>query len=195
MSETTTKQEDTAAVQVAKINARQVIIVAVVTAVSGLVGAFIQGSFSSNKIKGLQQELEGPSASVVERKALYPLTADQIEDDLRMTANKRSVVTDDELSDEELQFKRLKRSVFFNMVILRANSIILEGTLDELKKRGYHWVDDSKARLIAEFPKIKTLRLRWLEDKAIPAFQEAFAEIARDPSIQSMASAEVVLPT
>ncbi|WP_157642250.1 hypothetical protein [Burkholderia ubonensis] len=69
------------------------IAVAIITAVSGIAGALIQSKATSGtivhlkgQVKGLQTELQGPGASAAEREALYRLTADHIESDLRLTA-------------------------------------------------------------------------------------------------------------
>lgn len=202
------KDKNEAAITVAQINAKQIIIVTVITAISGTLGAVVQGYFGSRQveglktnlvktsgtIEGLREELEGPGASIVERKALYQLTADVIEDDLKLTRNKRDAVSPAELSDEELQFKRLKRSVFVHMDDIRANKSILENTLDEVAKRGYDWVVRQKPIIVADFAILKTSKLRWLEDRAIPALQDAIDEIERRPRIQDIPRADVNCP-
>lgn len=96
---TSERSKDRNAIQIARINARQIILVTIITALSGIAGALIQGMFASGKIEslrnqlagstskveGLQKDLEGPGASAVEREALYRLTADYIESDLALT--------------------------------------------------------------------------------------------------------------
>jgi hypothetical protein len=200
--------KDEAAIAVAQINAKQIIIVTVITAISGTFGAAIQGYFSSRQvnalktnlarttgtIEGLQKELEGPAVSVVERKALYQLTADVIESDVKLTSNKRDAVSSDELSDQDLQYKRIRRSVFVHMGELRANTAILQNTLDEVSKRGYDWIAQQKPKIVADFPTIKAAKLRWIEDHAIPALQDAIDEIQRHPFIQNIPRADVQLP-
>jgi hypothetical protein len=96
----------------------------------------------------------------VEREALYRLTADHIEGDLKLTVGKRNVVQPGELSDTELNYRRLRRAVFLNMVVLRANRTILENTLQALTMRGHGWIEAQKSRSISEFPEIKAVRLR-----------------------------------
>jgi len=196
---------DQTAVQVAHINARQIILVTVITAISGVVGAVIQGVFSSQrisglqaslsqsdeKIGGLQDELNGPAASVAERKALYRLTADFLEDDMRLTSGKGELDLPPGLSEDELDYRRLKRAVFLNLDALRANDAILKTTIDELQKRGHGWVAQQEARLMAALPQLKAAKLRWLEDWAIPTLQRTMDEIGVR---QSIPSAVVPLP-
>lgn len=205
---TSDRPEDRNAIQIARITARQVILVTIITAVSGIAGALIQGMFASGKIEslrekltssaskveGLQKDLEGPGASAVEREALYRLTADYIESDLALTAGKRNVVRPAELSDTELNYRLLRRAVFLNMAVLRANQTIIENTLKTLTMRGRGWIEGQKARIISEFPEIKAARLRWLEDVAIPRLQQSIGDAAARPIVQSVPSALVSLP-
>ena len=205
---TPSRRDSETEITIAQINARQIILVTIITAASGIVGAVIQGVLASGKIetlknhlisstskvKDLQNDLEGPSASTVERDALYRLTSNSIESDLALTAEKRNVVKPAELADNELNYRRLRRAVFLNMDILRANRTILENTFDTLTKRGHRWVDGQKARLISEFPEIKATRLRWLEDAAVPRLQHSIDEKERHPLSRSVPAAEVPSP-
>jgi hypothetical protein len=192
--------------RIAQINARQAIYIALITAVAGIVGALIQGYFSSGKIQGLTEqlkssdskvedlkgELAGPSASVVERDALYRLTADRLEGDLELTAGKGGGGQGAELAPTELQYRVLRRAIFLNLDVLRANPTILENTLETLVARGRPWVENQRARIVAEFPAIKSARLRWLQDVAIPELQRARS--AAGQMSQSVPSAKVALP-
>jgi hypothetical protein len=202
------RSEDRNGIEIARINARQIIIVTIITAVSGLAGALIQGMFaagkidslsdqlrsSTSKVEGLQKDLEGPGASAVEREALYRLTTDYIEGDIVLTAGKGGPGQPDELSDTELNYRRLKRAVFLNVGPLRANRTILENTLQMLTQRGRGWIEGQRARIIAEFPELRATRLRWLEDVAIPRLQQSIDEIATRPMVQSLPNAKVPLP-
>jgi len=163
--------EEQNAVRIARINARQIIVVTIITAISAIAGALIQGRFASEKVEGLRKELTGSASKVeslqkdldgvtVEREALYRLTADHIEDDLKLTVGKRNVVQPGELSYTELNYRRLRRAVFLNMVVLRANRTILENTLQALTLRGHGWIEAKKSRIISEFLEIKAVRLR-----------------------------------
>jgi hypothetical protein len=122
---------------------------------------------------------------------LYQLTADYLEGSLKFTAGKERII-DEETDLKIVRYKRLKRSIFLNMRVLQANQTILEHTLEQLEKRGYSWVSDQTPRLVAEFPKIKTQRLRCLEDKAIPALEQEIA--STPPMVQSVPQARVPLP-
>ena len=212
--------EEQSSVRIARINAQQVILVTIITAIAGIAGALIQGKVASGKVEGLkkeitssasentdlrekvtsstskieslQKDLEGPGASAVERDALYRLTANYIEADLRLTAGKRSLVPPSELSDTELNYRMLRRAVFLNMPVLRANGTILESTLQTLILRGRGWIEAQKSRIISEFPLIKATRLRWLEDVAIPQLQRIISGAGM--ATQSVPSAEVPLP-
>ncbi|KVX19470.1 hypothetical protein WL03_10955 [Burkholderia ubonensis] len=194
------RPEESAAARVARITALQAIVVAIITAVSGIAGALIQSKATSGtivhlkgQVKGLQTELQGPGASAAEREALYRLTADHIESDLRLIAGKRSLIPPEEVSDTELKYRMLRRAIFLNMGILRANRTILEGTLQTVKKRGYAWIDEQQARVVAEFPELEAIRLRWLEDVAIPRLQHVIDAEANNVS-QSLPNASVLLP-
>ncbi len=194
------------AVRIARINAGQVIIVAIITAISGIIaGALTQGKLTSGKVDGLKKELTSSAskveilqkdldASAVEREALYRLTADYIEGDLNLTEGKGGIIDTRELSNAELDYRRLRRSVFLNMSVLRANQTILENTLQALTLRGHEWIPAQKNRIISEFPGIKATRLRWLEDVAIPALQRSRDEMRQHPMSQSVASTNVLLP-
>jgi hypothetical protein len=197
---------DRQALQLARINFRQAVLVAAITAVAGTAGALIQGYFSSGRIQGLtsklehsdakvkdlQGELAGPGASAVERDALYRLTADRFENDFKLTEGKGRSGSTGRLSQTELNYRLLRRAVFLNLDVLRANPTILQNTLDALVARGHPWVAEQKARIVAEFTQIKAIRLRWLQDVAVPQLERAIN--GAGPATQSIPFAQVALP-
>ncbi len=74
------------------------------------------------------------------------------------------VVTD----RNEIHFRILKRAVFNHISDFKGDAGILKRALVHLEKRGYQEIQGNAIRLIKEYPSIMTMRLRWLEDKAIP---------------------------
>src|SRR6266516_2124436 len=118
------QSETRSAIEVARITARQVILVTIITAAAGIVGAIIQGVFSSHKNErlatqltstnmkagGLEQRLKESEA---EREALYRLTANYLESDLHSTSVKGGDAAESSgLSETELAYRRLRRAVF-----------------------------------------------------------------------------------
>lgn len=194
------------AVQIARLGFRQAIVVTVITAGAAIVGALIQtgrlqGQIHTRdeqlqsrtaEVRTLQGQLAGASTSVDEKEALYRLTADRLESDLNLTADKGGPAAGPGLAETELNFRRLRHAVFFNMTTLQGSQPILEGTLTRLAARGRPWVAPVKDKLVAGFPDLKALRLRWLQDAAIPALQRAIAQ--RSPMQQSLPSATVAVP-
>ncbi len=159
--------ETRSAIEVARITARQVILVTIITAAAGIVGAIIQGVFTSHKNESLATQLSSSDA-------------DKSSDSSG-------------LSETELAYRRLRRAVFLNMSVLRANATIVEKTLDTLAQRGHKWVAPQKAGILADLPDLKTTRLRWLEDTAIPQLQQSIDAFVRRPA-QGIPTARVYLP-
>ena len=187
--------EDRSAIEVARINARQVILVTIITAVAGIAGAMIQGVFSSGKIDSLNTQLTTSHAEVeVIGEALYRLTSNYIESYLFSTSRPEKAIAARQsgISESEFSYRRLRQAIFFNIDVLRANGTILEKTLGTLSQRGHNWIAPQKARILADFPEILATRLRWLEDEAIPALDRATRE--QNPVMQQVPTAKVPLP-
>lgn len=127
-----------------------------------------------------------------ERLALYRLTADRLQEDLKLTAGKGGRVLPVDLTEADVRYRSLRRSVFLNLMTLEADESVLRGSLDTLEKRGYSWIGAHRARLLTEFPQIKVSRLRFLEDVVTPALQRAIQQ--HSPVAQSLPSASVALP-
>jgi hypothetical protein len=175
-----------AAVQVAKVNAKQAVAVALIAALSGIVGAALQAKLGSSASS--QSKLEATSSSEHEKKALYKFMTDYLESEVGLTSAKGGT----ENPDDEIRYKRLFQAGFLTTGVMQADAGIWETTLNNLANRGYPWVTEYVPRLKAEYPKIKQLKLRWLEDKAIPQLQH---EIETRPiGVQSLPSAPVTLP-
>jgi hypothetical protein len=200
------KENQQDALAVARINSRQVIVVTIITALSGLLGALIQNRSTSGKIETLNQQLassaskvdslkEDSALSADERAALYSFTSEALEeDDLSLTGGKGELVEPRELPRSEVSYRRLRRAVFLNMVPLRANRAILDNTLEALINQGYEWIRPHKARLVSEFPEIQRTRLIWLKDVAIPALEKSRNELEATPGLQEGPMAKVPLP-
>jgi hypothetical protein len=149
---------------------------------------------SKDRLSTLEQSADRngsfPPASELERRALYIILADRLEAELRTTAGKRRMV-EEGASAEDVDFKRMQRAIFFNISALQADPVILGYTLDELEKRGHRFVRTIRPRVLAEFPALRQARLRWLEDKAVPALE---AEIRSMGAAQQQPFARVPLP-
>src|SRR5262249_25995909 len=106
-----------------------------------------------------------------EQKALDRLVADRIESSLAESSGKdhMSIGT---LDNNEFLYRRLRKAVFLNIRSFQANDEILKGGLTTLTKRGYQIKEEMIGRLVAEMPELKAIKLRWLEDEAIPALQK-----------------------
>ena len=139
-----------------------------------------------------QRSPEAVSAS--EKKALNRLVADRLQWGLQESEGK-TVGSGSADGDEydEIRYKRLRKAVFLNLLYFQADSTILKDSLESLNKRGYTFVAMHITRLVAELPRIKTAKLRWLEDQAIPALRHDI-ELLRHSPVQRGAAASVVLP-
>jgi len=129
-----------------------------------------------------------------QRKALSRLVADRFEWILQESEGK-SVNRSDSGSDEynEMQYRRLRRSVFFNLRYFQADETILKEALESLNRRGHSFDSVHITRIVAELPRIRAARLRWLEDEAIPALRRDMELLSQRPT-QREAEAYVVLP-
>jgi hypothetical protein len=195
MPKTPKTSEDSTDVRVARVTAQQVIVVAAITAISGIVIALVQtrGPAKQNDTVSTAPVVRPASetTSTAERLALYRLIADRLEEDLRLTAAKGAARPPD-VAEADIRFRSLRRSIFLNMMTLQADELVLRNSLDTLGKRGYSWVDEHRARLLAEFPQIKVSRLRFLEDVVMPALRKAIQQ--HSPVAQSIPTISVPLP-
>src|SRR4051794_31861433 len=77
-------------IAIARINARQAILVAVISASTGIAGALIQGMLSSHKVEVAEQKAHdfktALGQSEADREALYRLIANHLEEDLIATS-------------------------------------------------------------------------------------------------------------
>lgn len=125
-----------------------------------------------------------------QQKALNRLVSKRFENALRVTSGKVGATKEE---NDEIQFKRLRKAVFQQMLSFQANTQILKNALETLESRGFKNVSVHKSRLLREMPHLKSERLRWLEDKAIPALQKSIEPIQRS-FLQSVPKANVPLP-
>jgi hypothetical protein len=170
-------------VTVAKITAVQAVIVALIAAI---------GSVSVGYLTGINTK---PTSTEVEKlnRVANRYVTDRIEGDLETTIGKQGSVPDSQAS--EIFYRRLKRSVFLNLLSFQASDEILESSLKSLKGRGQPITDVQIDKLIAEMPELKQIRLRWLEDQAIPALLKAKeSHSGVGPNQVAPPSAEVPLP-
>src|SRR5258706_1951407 len=93
------RPESQTAIEVARITARQVILVTIITATAGTLGAVIQGFVNFRKNNSIHAQLDTTAkrAGVLEkelkesgpeREALYRLTANYLENDLALSSGK-----------------------------------------------------------------------------------------------------------
>ena len=137
---------------------------------------------------------EVPASENPTFKKLLNLSADYLEESLANTRRKFSIAQQDNATDEsEIQYRRLRRAIFFNCWSFQADKAILTESLALLDARGYSFIADHKARLLSEFDKIKQLRLRWLEDSAIRELALEQEKMRQSPA-QSAPSAWVLIP-
>jgi hypothetical protein len=185
------KHIDQPEVKVAWIKLWQVIAATIITVIGGIVGAVLQSSFGKNEssnhvsqielLKKENEQLneklkrneaagrERTTAILNERNALYQITADRLQSSLGLTSAKVDDAKNTDVVD--INYKRVKLAVFKNMYTLHADESITDMTLQQLTKRGFAWVSQVKPRLLTEFSDIRVMRLRWLEDKAIPSLR------------------------
>ena len=93
----------------------------------------------------------------------------------------------------EIQYKRLRKAVFLRLLSFQADITILKDSLESLTKRGHSFVAIHITRILGELPRIKSEKLRWLEDQAIPALRRDIEDVQNSP-VQRGASASVILP-
>lgn len=96
------------------------------------------------------------------------------------------------LDEKEVAYRLLRRGVFRDMMLFSADRTLLQETLDELVRRN-RITEGMAGRLLAELPQLKTLRLQWLTETAIPMVERATAQL-RDSPIQAIPGADVPLP-
>ncbi|NET05168.1 MAG: hypothetical protein F6K16_10670 [Symploca sp. SIO2B6] len=89
----------------------------------------------------------------------------------------------------------MRKAVFLNLLSFEADEEILKSGLESLQRRGYSFISSEYInRLIAELPRLKASKLRWLEDQAIPALRRDLEELQNSP-VQRSARASVPLPS
>lgn len=123
--------------------------------------------------------------------ALNRLVSEKLEWALKETGGKSGTTLDE---NDEIQYNRLKKAVFQEMLSFQANTNILQSALETLANRGFRNVLIHKARLLGELPRLKTERLRWLEDKAIPELRKDIELLQSRPMIQRGPRASIPLP-
>lgn len=125
--------------------------------------------------------------------ALNRFVADNIEGTMR-AANKpgaKGVDTEDSTAVDEFNYKLLRRAVFFNVLSFEASAPILKGGLETLRRRDVLKNSEHIGRVLSQLPDLLRIRLRWLEDEAIPALRRAIEEHGGK---QDAVFAEVPLP-
>lgn len=91
----------------------------------------------------------------------------------------------------EVYLNLLKRSVFENLAVFDGDASVLEGALRSVVRRGRTEFERHTATVVEDLGDIMRMRLRWLEDIAIPALQEDIRSIGVE---QRSPMARVLLP-
>lgn len=123
------------------------------------------------QLVGAQESMkvfEGKSTS--ESRVLDRLVADSIESHWRYTRAKTRRVS--ESNRTALRCILVKRAAFIDLRKFEANDTILKNALIHLTNRGYTDMSPCVESVVNDLDSIKILKLRWLEDKAIPALQD-----------------------
>jgi hypothetical protein len=115
---------------------------------------------------------------------------ESLENDWRITSNKQLFNN----SIKDLDFKRLQRVVFLNFLKFNADKTILQQSLLALHKTSGEIATSDINRILSNFNNLMQLKLKWLNNSAIPAMNEAFEYIEKHPQIQSGPSATIKLP-
>jgi len=74
--------------------------------------------------------------------------------------------------ESEAHYRILKRAVFNHLSDFECDAGVLSRALSHLVNRGRSEVEAHVERIVSELPQITQLRLRWLEDDAIPALRK-----------------------
>ena len=162
-------------VLIARINARQVIIVTLITGVSGVLGALVQ-----NKIIDARRHEPAASAHDTigvtltvasrERDLLYTLLADAVETDLRRELRSTATVTPAHRRRAgEARYAALRRALFLNIGRMGGDERVAAHTLGVLVARWHLWLSPERSRVMAEWGEIRATRLAWLQEVAIPS--------------------------
>jgi len=115
------------------------------------------------------------------------------------TGAKTMIVADKSLdptvTDEtQAHFRLLERAVFKHVADFEGNADMLSRALAILEKQGRAEVAGNADKLVRELPRLVTMRLRWLEDKAIPALRADIELLSSRPLEQRDPIASVPIP-
>jgi hypothetical protein len=121
-----------------------------------------------------------------EREAFRQLAAASLEDDLAQTREKG----ESPLASQDVQLRRARQALFFNISIFPKNPEPLRAALEILVRRTLINREITET-LLSEANEIRAARLTWVRDVAIPALHLATTELGPG---QSGLSANVELP-
>jgi len=115
-----------------------------------------------------------------ERRLLIRMIADRIKGFEGVAANKGFIFEDPnyyrKVSDQ-IHYRSLRLAVFENLFYAGGKRDLISEALDFLPKIGYRLGDSQKENILKEFDYIRSIRIRWLEQEAIPAFHRYFDRI------------------
>ena len=145
-----------------------------------------------SQLAAAERKLASVDASrTAERATLFRLLADRLESDFG-SKGRGKVSQVAEAQQPDAWCTLLRRAVFRHLRTLEADPEIVRGTLSHLTVRGFEELAPCVDKVAGDLHGLKVARLRWLQQSAIPALQEA--ELAERPQQQSQTSVAVPLP-
>ncbi len=109
--------------------------------------------------------------AATQRAALDRHVADRLEQALWEHRDKLQVVPESERT--EVRRSLLRRAVFLNMRAFEADPNILSSALACFVRHGHSDLTSAVDEVVTDFPKLRVSRFRWLQDQAIPTYNEA----------------------
>lgn len=170
------------------------IVLALISAGSNYIELSKQGQ--REQVKGKLAEVRDSLSALrettsEERRALNRLIADYFSSALRQGEEKVEAVPSSMADRAECTLVR--RAVFKHMRDYDASREVLQNALNHfVRDRGFSRLQNCAGEIVADFDRLRTMRLRWLEDEAIPALDSAMANAS--PVTQQQLSAKVPLP-
>lgn len=165
------------------------IILAVLSGISGVVE-----STTNSKVKALEMQLQLSEVTAKERRdTLARMVASKLGSVYRRAEGKsRAIDYQEEIA--AVHEKLLRQAVFFHLLSFNADAEVLEKALRILVSRGHRDAEHHISTIVKDLPKLTAIKLRWLEDDALPALQRDIEHLKARPMVQRSPAASVILP-
>jgi TolA-binding protein len=158
-----------------------------------------QTSVGQREVARLESELdearkgqqEAAQRGATQRDALDRIVADAFEQVFAESAGKMGSVPPSEQA--KVRGSLLRRAVFINILTFQADGDILRSALQHLVSRGFPDLKAAAEEVVRDLPNLKVLKLRWLQDVAIPELNKAIDKASRSP-MQAAVQAKIPLP-